>query len=126
MCLRKISKLGQIKKCTRCGRDIYSILPTCKAIVNEMPGYDEVNEVPKVSDNTIARRCVAVQSTHISGHAQLLANVCFIDGDACYLFAKTKTTRENIFGVTSEYLQWENCTMEQQPTSGASKAALAD
>ena len=78
------------------------ILPACKAIVNEMHGPD-VAKVP-LSDNTIARRIddrsadmesivlekmrisgkCALQldeSTDISGYAQLLANVRFVDGD---------------------------------------------
>ena len=82
------------------------ILPACKAIVNEMLAPDAAKEIAKVplSDN-IARRIddmstdiesivlekmrisgkYALQldeSTDISGHAQLLANVRFVDGDA--------------------------------------------
>ncbi|XP_053568057.1 SCAN domain-containing protein 3-like [Bombina bombina] len=122
------------------------ILPACKAIVAEMLSPDAVKEVAKVplSDNTIARRIddmsadiesvvlekihisgkFALQldeSTDISGHAQLLANVRFLDGDAIrenFLFCKAlpeKTTGEEIFRVTSDYLEqgglkWENCT----------------
>ena len=81
------------------------ILPACKAIVNVMLGPDAVKEIAKVplSDNSIARRIddmsadiesivlekircsgkFALQldeSTDISGHAQLLANVRFVDG----------------------------------------------
>ena len=60
------------------------------------------------------------ESTDISGHAQLLANVRFIDGDAItrnFLFCKrlpVNTTGEEIFRVTSNYfeqgrLEWKNC-----------------
>ncbi|XP_073414158.1 zinc finger BED domain-containing protein 5-like [Dendrobates tinctorius] len=122
------------------------ILPACKAIVNEMLGPDTAKEIAKVplSDNTIARRIddmsadietvvlekvriskkFALQldeSTDISGHCQLLANVRFLDVEAIrenFLFCKAlpeKSTGEVIFQVTSEYLDksgltWENCT----------------
>ena len=122
------------------------ILPTCKAIVTETLRTEAAKEIAKVplSDNTISRRinemsadiesvvldkiCIgnkfALQldeSTDFSGHAQLLANVHFVDGDTIrenFLFCKAlpeKTTREEIFHVTSEYLEkgelkWENCT----------------
>ncbi|XP_077421844.1 zinc finger BED domain-containing protein 5-like [Vanacampus margaritifer] len=122
------------------------ILPACKAIVNEMLGPEAAKEIAKVplSDNTISRRIddmsadiesvvlekirisekFALQldeSTDISGHAQLLANVRFVDGDAIrenFLFCKVlpeKTSGEEIFRVTSEYLEkgrlkWEDCT----------------
>ncbi|KAL1281417.1 hypothetical protein QQF64_000220 [Cirrhinus molitorella] len=112
------------------------ILPACKAIVNEMLGPEAVKEIAKVSlsDNTISRRiddmsadieCVVLEkihiskkfalqldeSTDISGHAQLLANVRFVDGDAIrenFLFCTAlpeKVTGEEIFRVTSEYLE---------------------
>ncbi|KAJ1135834.1 hypothetical protein NDU88_002264 [Pleurodeles waltl] len=125
------------------------ILPACKAIVQEMLGPEAAKEIAKVplSDNTISRRIndmsadiesvvlekirisekFALQldeSTDISGHAQLLANVRFVDGDAIrenFFFCKAlpeKTTGEEIFWVTSEYLEqgglkWENCTNEK-------------
>ncbi|XP_035233577.1 SCAN domain-containing protein 3-like [Stegodyphus dumicola] len=110
-----------------------------------MLGPEEAKEIAKVplSNNTISRRIndmsadiesvvlekirisekFALQldeSTDISGHAQLLANVRFVDGDAIrenFFFCKVlpeKTTGEEIFRVTSEYLEqglkWENCT----------------
>ena len=79
------------------------------------------------------------ESTDISGYAQLLANVHFVDGDAIrenFLFCKAlpeKTTGEEIFWVASEYLEqggltWENCVsalMEQRPWSGTRKGSLA-
>lgn len=122
------------------------ILPACKAIVNEMLGSEAVKEIAKVhlSDNTISRRiddmsadiesvilekiCIAEkfalqldECTDITGHAQLLANVRFVDGDTIrenFLFCKAlpeKTTGEEIFRVPSEYveqggLKWENYT----------------
>ena len=60
------------------------------------------------------------KSTDISGHAQLMANVRFVDGETIrenFLFCKAmpdKTTGEEIFRVTSEYLeqgglQWLSC-----------------
>ena len=76
------------------------ILPACKIIIEEMIGLNSVKDIAKLplSDNTIARRiedmsvdvennilekvCISVrfalqvdESTDISGHAQLLANV---------------------------------------------------
>uniref|UniRef100_A0AAY5KMI7 Nucleoside phosphorylase domain-containing protein n=1 Tax=Esox lucius TaxID=8010 RepID=A0AAY5KMI7_ESOLU len=111
-----------------------------------MLGPDAAKEIAKVplSNNTIARRIddmsadiktvvlekmriskkYALQldeSTDISGHCQLLANVRFVDGEAIrenFLFCKAlpeKSTGEEIFRVTSEYLDqrgltWENCT----------------
>ncbi|KAJ1082660.1 hypothetical protein NDU88_002825 [Pleurodeles waltl] len=126
------------------------ILPACKAIVQEMLGPEAAKEIAKVplSDNTISTRIndmsadiesvvlekirisekFALQldeSTDISGHAQLLANVRFVDGDAIrenFFFCKAlpeKTTGEEIFRVTSEYLEqgglkWENCTTRRR------------
>ena len=120
------------------------ILPACKAIVNEMLRPEAAKEIAKVplSDNRISRRiddmsadfesvvlekiCISKkfalqldESTDISGHAQLLANVRFVDGEAIrenFLFCKTlpERTGEAIIRVTSEYLvkgglKWENC-----------------
>ena len=89
------------------------ILLTCKIIIEEMIGPNAVKDVANLplSDNTIARRIEDVsvdiennilekvrisvrfalqvdESTDISGRAQLLANVRFIDGDVI---------RENFF-----------------------------
>ncbi|XP_040197495.1 zinc finger BED domain-containing protein 5-like [Rana temporaria] len=108
-----------------------------------MLGPEAAKKIAKVplSDNTISRRIndmsadiesvvlekirekFALQldeSTDISGHAQLLANVRFVDGDAIrenFFFCKAlpEKTTEEIFRVTSEYLEqgglkWENCT----------------
>ena len=122
------------------------ILPSCKTIVTEMLGPEAAKEIAKVpfSDNTISRRInemsadiesvvldkirlsnkfalQIVESTDISGHAHLFANVRFVDGDSIrenFLFCKAlpeKTNGEEIFRVTSEYLEkgglkWENCT----------------
>ena len=122
------------------------ILPACKAIVTEMLRPEAAKEIAKVplSDNTIFRRINEMsadiesvvldkirignkfalqldESTDISGHAQLLANVRFVDRDTIrenFLFCKAlpeKTTEEEIFRVTSEYLEKgglkrENCT----------------
>ena len=83
------------------------ILPACKIIFKEMLGPDAVEKVTKIpfSDNTIARWIEDMsvdiennilekvrssgrfalkvdESMDISGHAQLLANVRFIDGNA--------------------------------------------
>ena len=121
------------------------ILPACKIIIEEMIGPNAVKDVAKLplSDNTAARRIedmsvdiennilekfrISVrfalqvdESTDISGHAQLLANVRFIDGDAIreiFLFCKRlplNTTEKNFFCVTSDYFEkkgpeWKNC-----------------
>ena len=116
------------------------ILPACKAIVNEMLASDAAQEITKVplSNNTIARRIddmsadiesivlekmrisgkFALQldeSTDISGHAQLLANVRFVNGDAIRENVRfCKNNRRGIFLVAPEYLEqggltWENC-----------------
>ena len=83
------------------------ILPAYKIIIEEMIGLNAVKDIAKLplSDNTIAKRIedmsvdiannilekvrISVrfalevdESTDISGHAQLIANVRFIDGDA--------------------------------------------
>ena len=112
------------------------ILSACKIIIEEMIGPNTVKDVAKLplSNNTIARRIedmsvdiennilekvrisvrFALQvdkSTDISGHAQLLANVHFINGDVIrenFLFCKrlpVNTSREEIFRVTSDYFE---------------------
>ena len=112
------------------------ILPACKIIIEKMIGPNAVKDVAKLplSDTTIARRVedmsveiennilekvrISVrfalqvdESTDISGHAQLLANMRFIDGNAIrenFLFCKrspVNTTREQIFRVTSDYFE---------------------
>ena len=103
-----------------------------------MLGPDTVQEVTKVlpSDNTISRHIddmsVDIETivlekirigkhfslqldeyTDISKNVQLLATVRFVDGDAIrenFLFCKTlvKTTREEIFCITTEYLENRN------------------
>ena len=61
------------------------------------------------------------ECTDIGGHAQLLTNVHFVDGDSIrenFPFCKAlpkKATGQEIFWVTSDYLEqggfkWENCT----------------
>lgn len=145
------------------------ILPACKMIVNEILGPGAVKQVAKIplSDNTIARQieemsvdiekvvlekvCISEkfslqlnESTDISGHAQLLANKRFVDGDSItenFLFCKRlleNTTREEIFRVTSDYfeqggLEWKNCNSVctdgaalQQPWSDVTKVLLAE
>lgn len=60
------------------------------------------------------------ESTDISGHAQLLANVRYVDGDSIretFLFCKSmpdKTMGEEIYPVRTKYLEqgglnWKNC-----------------
>ena len=103
--------------------------------VKEMLGPDAIREVTKVplSDNTISRRIddmsvdieiIVLEKSHIGKHfslqldeytdlskiAQLLTNVRFVDGDIIrenFLFCKTlvKTTEEEIFYITMEYLK---------------------
>ena len=128
-------------------------LPACKAIMNEMLGPDAAKERAKVPlpDNTIARRIddmsadierIVLEKMHISrkfalqldeftditGHAQLLANVSFVDGDATRegfeRHCQKKKTGGEIFRVASEYLEqggltWENCI------SGCTDGAVA-
>ena len=110
------------------------ILRACK-IIEEMIGPNARKDVAKLllSDSTIARRIENIsvdiennilekvrisvrfalqveESTVISRHAQLSANVCFIDGDAIkenFLFCKRLpvNTAEEIFRVTSDYFE---------------------
>ena len=117
------------------------ILPACKKIVGVMLGPDAANELSKVpsSDNTIKRRIDDMsedieqhlteklqasgrfslqidESTDISGAAQLLANVRYVDGDSIketFFFCKemeSHTTGEEIFRVTNDYLKENSLT----------------
>ncbi|KAL7385184.1 hypothetical protein ABVT39_017197 [Epinephelus coioides] len=117
------------------------ILPTCKKIAGVMLGPDAAHELSKVpsSDNTIKRRMDNMsedieqhlteklqasgrfslqidESTDISGAAQLLANVRYVDGDSIketFFFCKemeSHTTGEEIFRVTNDYLKENNLT----------------
>ncbi|XP_035208825.1 zinc finger BED domain-containing protein 5-like [Stegodyphus dumicola] len=137
------------------------ILPACKAIVEEMLRPEAAKEIAKVhlSNNTISRRIndmsadiesvvlekirisekFALQldeSTDISGHAQLLANVRFVDGDAIrenFFFCKVlpeKQQEKKFFGSHQNTLNKEDLSgktaqvsapMELQPWSGATK-----
>lgn len=121
------------------------VMPACIAMVNKMLGPQAAKEIKKIplSNSTIGRRIndmsadieevvfeklkrcgkFALQvdeSTDVSGHAQLLAFVRFVDGEEIrdnFLFCKClphKTTGEEIFRVTTEYLEkgglnWSNC-----------------
>ena len=139
------------------------ILSACKAIVKEMLGPDAVQEVTKVlpSDNIISRHIDDVsvdietivlekirigkhfslqldEYTDIRKNVQFLANVRFVNGDVIrenFLFCKTlvKTTREEIFCITTEYpengnLQWEYfisiCTDGAAAMVGQNKALV--
>lgn len=122
-----------------------TIMPSCIAMVKKMLGPQAAKEISKVplSNSTIARRIndmsadieevvfdkirqcgkFALQvdeSTDVSGHAQLLGCVRFVDGEEIrdnFLFCKClphKTTGEEIYRVTTEYLEqgglsWANC-----------------
>ena len=119
------------------------ILPACKKIVGVMLGPDAANTLSKIpsSDNTIKRRIDDMsedieqnlseklrmsgrfslqidESTDISGAAQLLANVRYVDGDSIketFLFCKemeNHTTGEEIFRVTDNYLKEKSLTWD--------------
>ncbi|KAJ4924388.1 hypothetical protein JOQ06_000628, partial [Pogonophryne albipinna] len=111
------------------------ILPACKEIVRVMIGPDATKEIDKIplSNNPIKRRIddmsvdietvltekiqrsgkFALQvddSTDISGHCQLIANVRYIDGESIeenFFFCKelhTHATGEEIYKTTADYL----------------------
>ena len=112
------------------------ILPACKIIVKDMLGADAVKEIAKLplSDNAIARRIVDMsvdiesnilkkirisgkfalqvdESTDISGHAQHLENVRYVDENVIkenFSFCKRlpqNTTGEEIFCVGFDYIE---------------------
>ena len=108
------------------------ILLACKIIIKEMLGSDALKEVAKLplSDKTITRRikdisadikkyifekvCISGrfglqvdESRKINGHAELLANLRFIDGNAIkenFIFCKrfANSAGEEIFCTTSD------------------------
>ncbi|KAJ4941484.1 hypothetical protein JOQ06_011363 [Pogonophryne albipinna] len=111
------------------------ILPACKEIVRVMIGPDATKEIDKIplSNNTIKRRIddmsvdietvltekiqrsgkFALQvddSTDISGHCQLIANVRYVDGESIeenFFFCKelhTHATGDEIYKTTADYL----------------------
>ena len=115
------------------------ILPACKDNVNDMLGPEAVRKIAKapLSDNTISRHfddmsadiesvvlekiCISEKfvlqldkCTDISGHAQLLANVCFVGGDSTrenFLFCKAlpeKQQERKFFGLHQNILNKEN------------------
>lgn len=121
------------------------IVPACTAIINKMIGPHAAKEIAKVplSNLTIARRIDDMsadiedvvlekirqygkfslqvdESTDMSGHAQLLGFVRFVDDGEIrenFLFCKSlphKTTGDKIYRVATEYLEkgglnWKNC-----------------
>ena len=121
------------------------ILPACKLIVKIIFGEDTVSELSKipVSDNTISRRIEDMseniecnikskilkhelfalqvgESTDITGKAQLLVFVRFIDDEGivkdflCYKELPETTKGKDIFDVLNAYLEycelnWKNC-----------------
>lgn len=121
------------------------ILPACQEIVRIMFGEDAVSEVNKIplSDNTISRRIQDMsgdiecnlkseilkhnlfalqvdESTDISGKAQLLVFVRFIDDEAivedflCCKELPGTTKGQDVFDVLNSYLEycglnWKNC-----------------
>ena len=121
------------------------ILPACQEIVRIMFGEDAVSEVKKIplSDNTISRRIQDLsgdiecnlkseilkhnlftlqvdESTDISGKAQLLVFVRFINDEAivedflCCKELSGTTKGQDVFDVLNSYLEycglnWKNC-----------------
>jgi len=121
------------------------IMPACIAIVKTMLGSDAADEIKKVpvSDNTISRRIddmstdiesnltdrvksagmfalQADESTDVSGKAQLLLFIRFVDEGKivenffCCKELTTTTTGQNIFDCVNTYLEsqqlsWDTC-----------------
>ncbi|CAG4936068.1 unnamed protein product [Parnassius apollo] len=121
------------------------VLPVCKEIVKIMISQEAAKEIEKIpaSAKTISRRINDIsndikstlienlrfsgvfalqvdESTDISGHANLISNVRYIDGCELkedFLFClplPNHTTGEEIFKVTDEFfnehnLEWHNC-----------------
>ncbi|XP_067131372.1 zinc finger BED domain-containing protein 5-like [Centruroides vittatus] len=121
------------------------LMPVCKEMVKIVLGSEAASEISKIplSDDTISRRVIEMssdiedimkekinssrkfslqidESTDISGRAQLLAYIRYIDGNVIatnFFFCKQlpeRATGEEIFRVTNEYvlqneLKWKDC-----------------
>ncbi|XP_023226698.1 zinc finger BED domain-containing protein 5-like [Centruroides sculpturatus] len=121
------------------------LMPACKEMVKIVLGSEAASEISKIplSADTISRRVIEMssdiedimkekikssgkfslqidESTDISGHAQLLAYIRYIDGNVIatnFFFCKQlpeRATGEEIFRVTNEYvlkneLKWKDC-----------------